>query len=202
MIDEPFRKFLPKLTNGLVNFYDKKGLHPNQITIAGFLLAALSAIMVALGLNAIALITWWLGRLLDGTDGIFARKFGKTSAYGAVLDIVCDMGAYSLVILGFLWANPEYPFLWGAILVGYVLCITSALSLGSQIDQLKPELDQTGRGIKLAAGLAEAGETGIAYTLMLVVPSYTFEIASLWLAVLVVTIIARMRVAKNLFPVG
>ena len=82
--------------------------------------------------------------------------------------------------------TPElWPF-WLWIEFFYVLCITSALALGMQeANREIPARDD--RGLRLGAGLAEAGETGIAYTLFLLFPSALPWLASLWIVVLAVT---------------
>ena len=46
----------------------------------------------------------------------------------------------------------------------YVLCISGALGLGGFENKRGLE-DSSGRGLRLATGLAEGGETGIAYSM-------------------------------------
>jgi phosphatidylglycerophosphate synthase len=196
MIDQPFRQILPKFAEPLIKWYERKGLHPNQITFAALGIAVLAALLTAIGWYWMAIMTWWLGRLLDGTDGIFARATGQTSHFGAFLDILCDMAAYSLMIFAFAYRHPELMPLWLLILFFYVLCITGALSLGAAMRELNVNSDDN-RGIRLAAGLAEGGETGIAYTLFLLFPEHIAIIASVWIVILAITVIARCFLAKK-----
>ncbi len=144
----------------------------------------------------LAIAVWWLGRLLDGTDGIYARATGQTTHFGAFLDIVCDMAAYSVMIFAFAYRHPELTPLWLLILFFYVLCITGAVSLGAAMRELNVNSDDN-RGIRLAAGLAEGGETGIAYTLFLLFPANITFTASLWIIVLATTVLARVFLAKK-----
>jgi phosphatidylglycerophosphate synthase len=196
MIDQPFRQILPKLVEPLVKWYERKGLHPNQLTFAALALAVLAALLTAIGWYWLALLSWWLGRLLDGTDGIYARATGQTSHCGAFLDIVCDMAAYSVMIFAFAYRHPELNYLWFLILFLYVLCITGALSLGAAMRELNVNSEDN-RGIRLAAGLAEGGETGIAYTLFLLFPNQIGILASIWVIVLLTTVVARGYLAKQ-----
>ena len=77
----------------------------------------------------------------------------------------------------------------------YVLCITGALSLGSlEASRKLPPRDN--RGLRLAAGLAEGGETGIAYTLFLLFPDYVKPLLWMWIGVLLVTVVARTAYAR------
>lgn len=194
MIDNWFRGSLPAYTTKLIRLYSFLRLTPNMISIGSMCVALFSAWLVSRNEFVSAFFVWWLGRLLDGTDGIYARATQQATPLGAFLDIVCDMTAYSVMILGFSVAFPNLHNEWNVILGLYVLCITGALALGS----LERELGLTSsdnRGLKLGAGLAEGGETGIAYSLFLLAPQYVGTLAKVWIAILVVTVIARVALA-------
>ena len=196
MIDNWIRERLPGYTKGLLSFYKKLGLTPNGVTWLGFFLASASALLIAKGLLFSALCVWWVGRIADGTDGIYARELGVSSQFGAYLDIVLDMAGYSVMIIGFYWQFPDLVVLWGGILFLYVLCIASALALG-QGQAVMGSKARDNRGLRLGAGLAEAGETGIAYSLFLVFPQYLPYLACIWVAVLFVTVVARTILASR-----
>ncbi len=197
MIDGPFRERLPAYCNGLIQLYQRLGLSPNQISLAAFLLACLAAVFTAAGLTWLALSLWWLGRLLDGTDGIYARATGQSSKFGAFLDILCDMASYSVMILGFMHLHPGLAYLWLTIMALYVLCITGAISLGAIEAELSIETSDN-RGVRLAVGLAEGGETGLAYSLFLLLPGFIEALVWLWICVLGTTIIARAILAHRI----
>jgi phosphatidylglycerophosphate synthase len=196
MIDGYARNLLPSLTGGLIAFYRWTRVTPNQLTVLGFLLAAVAAYLVSQGFAWSAIAVWWLGRLIDGTDGILARATGKTSDFGGYLDITLDMAAYSLMVLAFYVWQPRFVVLWMVTLILYILAITSALSLGA-LERARG-MDGDNRSLKLAAGLAEGGETGIAYTLMLLWPRYINMLLALWIAVLLFTFVARTWLAWRL----
>ena len=101
-----------------------------------------------------------------------------------------------MMIIGFFFAFPSLQLLWLLILFLYVLCITGALSLGNLED--KQQIPSTNnRGLRLAAGVAEGGETGIAYTLFLLFPDYIKILASIWIVILAITVAARLWLAKT-----
>lgn len=197
MIDNAFRSVLPRFTAPLVRLYQRLGLTPNALSVFGFSLAALSACSILLDWRLAAALMWWLGRLADGTDGIYARETGQTSDFGAYLDMLLDMAAYGLVVLALDSVHPELHQRWLAILFLYVLCITSALALGMQEAkrQIEPRDD---RGLRLGAGLAEGGETGIAYTLFLLFPLQLEWLTAVWISVLATTVVARTLLARRL----
>ena len=196
MIDQPFRSWLADKAQPILKIYKALGLTPNHVTVMGCVAGLASAGLVALGENWAALGIWWAGRLLDGTDGIYARATGRTSDFGGYLDIVCDMAAYSAMILGFAWSRPEFMNWWLVILLLYVLCITSALSLGS-LERREGLKSEDNRSLRLAAGLAEGGETGIAYSLLRVFPTMTGLLCAGWVGLLALTVVARTFIARN-----
>lgn len=197
MIDDAFRRILPHYTRALVAGYSALGLTPNMVSLLGAGLGVVAAACVAADRPGLAIAVWWLGRLFDGTDGIYARATDQASPLGAYLDICLDMFAYSVMVLGFAALHPELATRWMWILLLYVLCITSALALGSQEEQLDLEA-RDDRGLRLGAGLAEGGETGLAYSAFLLFPAWIDGLSALWLAILVTTVVARTILARRL----
>lgn len=194
MIDNHFRKILPDYTVWIIRIYSRIGISPNQISVASFLIALLASILVVKNYFYLAIIIWWMGRLLDGTDGIYARATGKTSLFGAYLDMLLDMASYSLMIIAFSLVFPALSLQWTLILFFYVLCITGALALGS-LEKKKGLTANDNRGLRLAAGLAEGGETGIAYTIFLLFPQFINELAWAWIGALLITVTGRSILA-------
>ena len=117
-----------------------------------------------------------------------------TSLFGSYLDICLDMLAYSLMILAFYLYEPRYAFLYMMVLLMYVMSICSALSLGSLETQMKsPARDN--RGLRLGAGLAEGGETGLFYSLFCLFPDHLSILLKLWLTVLIISVTMRSVLA-------
>ena len=200
MIDNAFREQLPRIAAPLIALYQSLGWTPNHVTVLGFVIALLASWAVALGHLWVALVLWWVSRLADGTDGLLARETGQESDFGAYFDIVLDMAAYGAMVLGFAVHFPAYVAHWMAMLFLYILCIASALALGMQ--EAKREFEpRDDRGLRLGAGLAEGGETGIAYSLFLLFPGALGVLATVWVVVLAVTVIARTALAyRSLKP--
>jgi len=194
MIDGPFRRILPQATGWLITIYKRLGLTPNQLTATGSMFGFATAYAVATDYFLAALCLWWTGRLLDGTDGIYARATMQVSAFGGYLDILLDMTAYSVMILGFAYRFPELAAAWSVILCFYVLGITSALALG-EIERQKGIGPTDNRSLRLAAGLAEGGETGLAYTVFLLFPAALPLLTWIWITVLALTIVMRTILA-------
>lgn len=184
MIDQFFKSRSERYTRGVIARLVAWQVHPDTLSWLGFAISATSAYFTIQQKPLLALLCWWSGRLFDGLDGQLARACGQQSKRGGFLDINLDMLVYSLVAVSFLQLT-EWYLTWACILVGYVMCITSALSLG----EVEPQRDN--RTVKLAAGLAEAGETGLFYSLMWLWPAYGKLWCGVWLAVLSLTVLAR-----------
>jgi phosphatidylglycerophosphate synthase len=197
MIDNAFREILPRFARPLVALYRRLGLTPNGVSGLALGLALLAAGCVAMGWPLAAVALWWLGRLADGTDGIYARETGQATDFGAYLDILLDMAAYGAMVIAFDFAHPEWHGRWLAMLFLYILCITSALALGMQeAGRALPKRDD--RGLRLGAGLAEGGETGIAYTCFLLFPGQLEVTTAIWITVLATTVVARTLLCRRL----
>jgi len=195
MIDNHFRAMLPNYVGPLVKLLHRLRLTPNQITVGGLLIAIVAAVLVTQDYLITACAVWWLSRLLDALDGIYARTYNLSSDFGGFLDIQLDMAAYCAMVLAFFHAFPQYGLQWILMMFCYVLCISGALGLGSLEDKLGLA-DDSQRRLRITVGLAEAGETGIAYTVFLLFPQYLFLTTWIWISILVATILARLVLAR------
>ncbi|MDD9950479.1 MAG: CDP-alcohol phosphatidyltransferase family protein [Zetaproteobacteria bacterium] len=204
MIDDFFRAKLEQVSKPIVSILGKYNIHPIHLTLGGFILAVLSGSFASAGHFHMALCFWWLSRAMDGFDGILARATHTTSALGAYLDISLDMAAYGFMIICISHPFPQYADLTQYILFLYTLCITTALSAGSLIEKYKKSIhakvSKNNRSMRLAAGLAEGGETGVMYTLMLLYPSQFPLLAQIWIIILIITVSARTRYLYTLIP--
>jgi phosphatidylglycerophosphate synthase len=194
MIDNAFRSILPHFARPVLTLYAHLGWTPNHVTALAFVIALFASAAVAFHFWWLAFALWWLSRLADGTDGLYARESGQASDFGAYFDMVLDMAAYGSMVLGFAIAAPEFQARWMAMLFLYILCIASALSLGMQ-EARRAIAPRDNRGLRLGAGLAEGGETGIAYSIFLLFPGSLGISTTIWVGILIVTVIARTFLA-------
>ena len=82
--------------------FEKLGFSPNGVTIVGLTVTFISAIFISLGMFLVGGIVMLLGSALDLIDGGLARRLGKVSNFGALLDSVIDRLQESLVFLAVL----------------------------------------------------------------------------------------------------
>lgn len=184
MIDQLFKTWLERKTRQIIAVLVDWNVHPDVLTWLGFLISSSSFIFTLNDQPIVAISLWWFGRVFDAFDGMLARASKKQSVRGGFIDINLDMTTYGIVAIGFMLQTQWY-LIWALILLGYILCITSALSLG--------EIEGTNdnRSLRIASGLAEAGETGIFYTLMWFFPKHGKLWCVLWLCVMGATVVSR-----------
>ncbi len=105
------------------------GVHPNLVTLLGFLGCGGAAVVVALGHARLGGAILILAASLDAFDGALARFAGVDSRFGAFFDSTLDRLSDGAVILGILWwqmptAGPAmapllFLLLLGAVMVSY-----------------------------------------------------------------------------------
>lgn len=100
-------------------------LSPNFLTITGFIITTISALIIPenLRLGGILII---VGGLFDFLDGLVARTQGKVSKFGAFLDSLLDRYADALLFIAISWyftqrSNPIGSYLCLGTLVGAFL---------------------------------------------------------------------------------
>ena len=78
-------------------------LSPNALTIIGLLVSVIAAFQFARGFLILGALTILLSGIFDIFDGAVARANGLTTAFGAVLDSVCDRYADALIFAGIIY---------------------------------------------------------------------------------------------------
>ena len=118
-------------------------LSPNVLTIAGLVICAAAAVLVALGYLLAGGIVLFVASAFDILDGALARVSGKLQRYGAFLDSTIDRYAEAFTYIALLYyflfhqhatLEPMLVIvaLTGSMLVSYVRA--RAQSLGFEVD--------------------------------------------------------------------
>lgn len=197
MFDEPFRRRFGPLTAGLVTALARAGVTANAVTYASFVVALLSAVVVAGVDTRAGVALWLLSRVGDGLDGALARRTGSSSAFGGYLDITLDMSAYSVMVMAFGVAYPQHALAWAAVLAGYVVVITTTLALSDAARSTGTTLSDTGRTFQFTRGITEAGETSAAYVVWAIWPDQLWWTVWVWVAALLATGVQRTILARR-----
>ncbi len=127
----------------------KISVSPNIITITGFIITTIAAVIIPFNLK-LAGILILCGGLFDMLDGVIARVNGRTSDFGAFLDSVLDRYSDSFLLLGFGWYFFKSNSVTGML-----------LSIGTMIGTLVISYAKAraeGLGRNCHTGLMERGE--------------------------------------------
>ena len=177
----------------------RRGVSANQVSAAGAACGALAGLAIGLGHPLAGLALVLASRLLDGLDGAIARARGATD-FGGYLDIVCDYVFYLAVPLGFGFAAPgNLPF---ALLLVASFTLTAVSFLAYATLAAKQGLESRAHGPKsffYSTGLAEGAETLLAFVLMCLWPAAFPQIAVVFAALCLLTVIQRSVIARRVF---
>ncbi len=105
----------------------RTGVHPNVITVLGFLLSLIPPVFYAMGRPVIGAILLILTNVLDSIDGTLARISGKESRFGAFLDSSLDRFSEFALFLGIAYYFRHEPLnlfltlaaMFGSFMVSY-----------------------------------------------------------------------------------
>jgi phosphatidylglycerophosphate synthase len=182
----------PAITTG-ARWLVRAGLSANQLTLLGFGIGMIAAVLIATehyGTGAMALL---LSRLLDGLDGAVARQTQVTDA-GAFLDIALDFLFYASIPLAFALANPARNALAAAVLLAAFIGTGSSF-LAFAVLAAKRGLQSTDypdKSFYFLGGLTEATETLAFLVAMCLWPAQFALLAGCFSLLCLITILSRI----------
>ncbi len=129
---------------------------------------------------ALATGLWLCNRVLDGLDGVHARRTGRTSDRGGYADMLLDVVVYAAIPLG-IAAGRDEPAAWAAAAALMAACYVNGIAWS----YLSALLERRGRGaaatgemtaVTMPPGFVEGAETVVLYALALAVPAWSVPI--------------------------
>ena len=169
-------------------------VHPDTWTAVGTGIGLLAAAAAASGAFVLALLAWWVNRIVDGLDGDVARLRSAATLRGAYLDLMADLIVYAAVPLGVAYgaiahhaADPVATWTAAAgLAMAYYVNLGSHAFLAQALHVKALRLPATddgagaGRrrsahaapGLHLPAGLVEGAETIVAMSVALAFPAW------------------------------
>jgi CDP-diacylglycerol--glycerol-3-phosphate 3-phosphatidyltransferase len=115
-------------TDPVVTLLSKTGITPNVLTWIGFLIAVVTAVFAALGQMIVAGLLLLFGGYFDMLDGSLARRTGKVTVFGEVLDSTLDRLSEGAILLGLLYWFAVDGSTIGIMLVGVTLLSSLVVS--------------------------------------------------------------------------
>ncbi len=117
-----------KLGEPIALFFGRLGLSPNGLTLIGFGITAVGALLAGLQLWLAAGVVMIVGGVFDMFDGSLARATGRVSAVGAFLDSVFDRWGEGLTYVGIVVGCVDAGFGLGAGLASFAMAAAFLVS--------------------------------------------------------------------------
>ena len=100
LFPERLQNIFFSLLTPLVKVLNKAEIHPNSLTVAGFVITCAAAVALFRDNLRTGGLLILLGGLCDSIDGNLARSTGKASRFGAMFDSVIDRYSELIMFLG------------------------------------------------------------------------------------------------------
>lgn len=157
------RSFFKDFLQFVARFFQRLGVSPNQLTLAGLLLQAGVAVVIALGYLSLGGVLLVFSAVFDAFDGTLARITGRSSRFGAFFDATLDRYAEALVLFGllvYLTGQPdnrtEVLLIFAAVVGSLLVSYTRAKAESLRIPCNKGILTRAERVALLVIGLVLA----------------------------------------------
>lgn len=204
MLDPLIRRIATPALERLASRLVRLGVHANVVTLIGFGIGLSVIPALAIQEYGFAIGAILLNRLADGLDGPMARQQtgqSQGSAFGSVLDIVCDFIFYAAVPLGFALSDPSLA-LWSALLLfsfigtgsSFLAFAIMAARYNLSLDD-KPERLSGPKGFYYLGGLTEGSETIGVFIACCIWPEYFAWFAGGFAAACLLTTLSRIYTA-------
>ena len=103
MLSRLLRIWSPDLLRPIIRLLMRARITPNQLTLAGLVLAIIAGVLAAIGSLSLAALILLLSGFLDALDGELARQSDSQTPFGAFLDSISDHYGDFAVYLGIAW---------------------------------------------------------------------------------------------------
>lgn len=189
MIDSYYRApFQKVLVEPFIPYFLKTDVHANQLTVLALISGIAIIPCLAMGLKFPAVVFLLLSGYLDILDGSIARRREESSSIGAVLDIVSDRIVEFSVVFGLYLVNPIGRGVLCMLMLGSILvCVTSFLVVGIFAE------NHGEKSFHYSPGIMERAEAFIFFAVMITLPSFFGLLASLFILLVALTALARVR---------
>ena len=199
MFDAKLRPLIDPPLNAIGARLARAGVSALTVTFVGLVLGLGAAVAAAFGEYGLTLLLIGANRLADGLDGAVARARGPTDL-GGYFDIVADFAFYVSVPVGF-GLSAEANLVPALVLVAtFVLTGISFLAFAIVAQKRGAETQAHGKkSFFYSTGLAEGGETIVAFLAMCLVPAAFPLIAYVFAGLCVATVVQRSALAVTAF---
>lgn len=186
MLDSYARDFVQPVIKKGAKILGSAGLSANMITWIAMLIGVGSGVIFYFGFPIAAVVILWISGYLDAVDGTLARMT-KPSKWGTILDITFDRVVEGTSIIALLIVHPDAYLPIVLNLAAILVNITAFLVTGNVIT------NSGVKGFHYNPGILERTEAFVFFSLMILCPNAVWELAWLFLVLLLFTTIKHLR---------
>jgi CDP-diacylglycerol---glycerol-3-phosphate 3-phosphatidyltransferase len=151
MVSKYGRLLIAEPVDRLVSWLRTTRITPNTLTYAGFILTAITALVLGAGYFRLGALVLFIAAMFDTLDGSLARASGQSSTFGAFLDSTLDRYAESVTFLALVYHYSSslgnrteivliFVILVGSLMVSYTRARAEALNVECKAGMLqRPE---------------------------------------------------------------
>lgn len=192
MLDTRARKKIDPVFERVAQLLLRLHFTPNFVTGLAFVFGLGAGVLLYFNVPISAVIMLWFSGLLDAVDGTMARLSGKSSMFGAVLDVTGDR----MVELCFVWAlalrHPDCLLPLLALVSCIVLSMTVFLMTGMLAQ------NNSSKSFFYPAGLMERTEGFLLFSCMALFQPYLAPITWIFAGLILFTSVQRLFIAFRL----
>ncbi len=148
-ISHSTRSRVKKAGEPLALFLGRRGLTPDGLTLIGFGITAVGAVLLANQLWLAGGLVVFVGGAFDMLDGTLARATGRVSRLGAFMDSVFDRMGEALVYVGLIWGTLDLG-LWRPVVLA-----AAAMAAAFMVSYTRAKAE--GLGFSAGSGMAAVG---------------------------------------------
>jgi archaetidylinositol phosphate synthase len=196
MLDSKARKMIQPIFDNSANFFIKRNISANQVTLIAFIIGLMPAVLIYFNIpTIIAIIILWFSGFLDAVDGTVARKTKTSSPFGTIMDITFDRIVEISLLLVFALKYSNNVLTFVLLACSIIVSMTIFLTVGAASDKVSEKT------FYYQAGLAERTEGFIMFSIMAFVPQFIDIIALIFAAMIIITASQRFYEAYKFFKV-
>lgn len=142
----------------------------------------------------LAVLFWWLNRILDGLDGAVARVSDSQTDFGGYLDIIIDYIVYAAVPIGLAFGRMETAVTYALLFLLSTFYVNGAswMYLAAILEKRSHQSKTRLTSVVMPAGLVGGTETILFYSAFLIFPNVLVWTYSLMGLLVVITIVQRL----------
>jgi phosphatidylglycerophosphate synthase len=142
----------------------------------------------------LAVLLWWLNRILDGFDGAVARITDSQSDFGGYLDIILDYVVYAAVPIGLAFGRMDTAVTYALIFLLSTFYVNGAswMYLAAILEKRSHQHANRLTSVVMPAGLVGGTETIIFYSVFIIFPGVLVWSFSLMAVLVAITVIQRL----------